>query len=964
MSPQGYARWIRCDIHVHTPFDKEKAFGEDTDRACTALMQGDDTAIRRIASKYFDACRASGLSLVGVTDHNGCAGHRALAPFWAELNSDAAAKGEATVAFLPGAEVTVGSERPVHILLLFDEMTPHDDIDRCINLVFGVGERFDPATGSPRAAGRTVPQFLATVRDYCQPAGGERALSYAVVPAHCQGESGLIRELRGSLKRLVVKHQDWNGFQVSGDWGQERDFREMLAEWIAAKRGRDWSSLTREQKDVFRKMEHWPVIEASDPAKYEDVGSEFVWLKMEVPSLEGLRLALLDPESRLRLRAAGCPACDYPLITSIRVQNSELFDDVYLNLSPQLNTLIGGRGTGKTSLLEYARHGLDRAKPDDFIGQTETMRAELRQFLGLKPERGRAGDAGTLLDDYRITLGLRVANADYVVVRDKTGHSIFQDGQQLPPEDIDLRTLIEPTIMSQREMASIARDPEAQRLVVDSLVRRTIRSECAAKRKAALESLEMAQRARDLLLTETSALGPLRTQLRQVRGLIDTLGAPGREETLDAMERVANVQNWLVKADAVLARVSRRVLETADEVKDEITTLPTMEVEAGSWLSGVQDDVIAALGALETQLRDLAKGPVEFASDLARGREKEWDPGAQKAVKAYEELTSTLAEEGVDLSQRSGLSERRLSLEEQVGSLERDADGIKAKLLAVEDARNALFKAAGAITRARTEVAAELAVQQADVAIDVSQLRDDKGLINSRDRWFAGTRMQSKDWETIVRYVLDETGDVQGRLMLVVEALRHDRVRANAEGVSFTAADSRLAALIGADAPLSGYYYAAIARADEANLNQMEAFVPDDRIEAKFRDNDGQMKPIEHGSLGQKSTAILALLLAAGDQPLIIDQPEDDIDNRYVYDVVVSLLRRRKFQRQIIVASHNANIPVNGDAEMIAVLGVQSGIGDVKDGGSIDRRAIKEMVNDVMEGGREAFALRSERYGF
>jgi len=193
--------------------------------------------------------------------------------------------------------------------------------------------------------------------------------------------------------------------------------------------------------------------------------------------------------------------------------------------------------------------------------------------------------------------------------------------------------------------------------------------------------------------------------------------------------------------------------------------------------------------------------------------------------------------------------------------------------------------------------------------------------------------------------------------------LKHDYEQASGDGVALTDDNSELVSLLG-KGTLTGHYKSAVARVAADTLNHIERYIPEDSIETRFRDNDGAMKPLEHASLGQKSTAILALLLTAGTQPLIIDQPEDDIDNRYVYDVVVGLLRQRKFQRQIIVASHNANIPVNGDAEMIAVLGVDAGLGELKDCGSIDSLAIKEPVNDVMEGSRQAFALRRERYGF
>ena len=198
-----------------------------------------------------------------------------------------------------------------------------------------------------------------------------------------------------------------------------------------------------------------------------------------------------------------------------------------------------------------------------------------------------------------------------------------------------------------------------------------------------------------------------------------------------------------------------------------------------------------------------------------------------------------------------------------------------------------------------------------------------------------------------------------------MEALRADLDRTAEQGRSIDAQSSRVAGLLGeAGARLTGHFYRALERREHIRLDEMERFLPEDAVEARVRSSDGSFKPITTGSVGQRSTAILSLLLSSGDKPLLIDQPEDDLDNRYVYDVVVSLLRRRKFYRQIVIATHNANIPVNGDAELIVALGTENQLGTSLCAGSIDRKNVKEYVSAIMEGSEEAFRLRRERYGF
>jgi hypothetical protein len=123
-------------------------------------------------------------------------------------------------------------------------------------------------------------------------------------------------------------------------------------------------------------------------------------------------------------------------------------------------------------------------------------------------------------------------------------------------------------------------------------------------------------------------------------------------------------------------------------------------------------------------------------------------------------------------------------------------------------------------------------------------------------------------------------------------------------------------------------------------------------------------------STGQKATAVLLLLLLESDAPLVVDQPEDDLDNRFITDGVVPKMREEKRKRQFIFATHNANIPVLGDAELILGLSASGEAGQgkaeipVEHMGSIDDRPVRELVEEILEGGKDAFEMRRLKYGF
>ena len=123
------------------------------------------------------------------------------------------------------------------------------------------------------------------------------------------------------------------------------------------------------------------------------------------------------------------------------------------------------------------------------------------------------------------------------------------------------------------------------------------------------------------------------------------------------------------------------------------------------------------------------------------------------------------------------------------------------------------------------------------------------------------------------------------------------------------------------------------------------------------------MAVIDKLSIGQKATALLLLLFAQEDRIIVLDQPEEDLDNRFIYEDVVKILREMKEKRQLFIATHNANIPVLGDSELILVLDTKNERCVIGNKGSIDKEDIKEDIKNIMEGGEEAFRIRVEKYG-
>jgi DNA repair ATPase RecN len=975
---------------VHTPFDGEKKFGEDIRGAIEAFKKADTTRLAQIAERFVKACRAAadgvGLDLVALTDHNSIEGYRRLRPFFDSIAQRARDAGSSMPAILPGVEFSVGGERPLHFLVIFGSDTKPDDIDKLSQFVFGAREPFDPKTGTPRATGESVNEFLKKLYEFCRPPTGERHLHFVLLPAHADGERGVGREtgtnelgvatgiweeMKGHLRQWTVARTDWNGFETARAFDKlPQAFRELLLRWAAARRGEDWDRLTDAQKNRYREQRHWALVECSDPHRYEAIGTRYAWLKMEVPDVEGIRLALLDPESRLRRMADGPPGRAYPRVERLQIRNTDFFEDIEIPFNPCLTTLIGGRGSGKSTVAEYLRYAFDRARPEDFPGEGgDEIRTNVEALLALKRARDYGETPGTLLPGWELKADLVVAERRYRVQRAQEGLTVVRDpdtaSAQLAP--LEVRSLVAPRILSQRQIARIARDPASQRSELDALLDGNQLRQFDEERRQLVERLTQLQATRARLKERRKTLPARQTELQKINDQIAFLEASGGKEILARFDAYQREEHWLNDALLEVGSLATTFEEQAVAARDGVDRVgtPPAGTSNENWLRQVSERLKARFEQAAAALRNEATSLGEFVQSVRNEQQQRWQPGFQQARQEYDRLREEMKARGVDFTQHEKLLQQRALLQREVEELRRLDEEIGRTEAAIGDTRGSLVRLYEVRLELRRQQAGALEALDADVRLEVLGFRDRKDFESRREEWFAGAGLQERDWTLLVEYVFASSGSVPDRIAGLATALRKDIEQTQDQGRAPDPGNAAITALLGVEsASLTKFFFRALERAGRIRLDEMERFLPEDAVEAKVRGADGILKPITTGSVGERSTAILSLLLSAGNQPLIIDQPEDDLDNRYVYDVVVSLLRRRKFSRQIIIATHNANIPVNGDAELIVALGTEKRFGIVLASGSIDRPDVKEQVSVIMEGSAEAFRLRSERYGY
>ena len=146
----------------------------------------------------------------------------------------------------------------------------------------------------------------------------------------------------------------------------------------------------------------------------------------------------------------------------------------------------------------------------------------------------------------------------------------------------------------------------------------------------------------------------------------------------------------------------------------------------------------------------------------------------------------------------------------------------------------------------------------------------------------------------------------------------------------------------------------------EDTMTDILMWVPNDRLSLEIKINN-KFVSVDAGSPGQRTSAILSLIFNLSDSPIIIDQPEDDLDTRNITNIVVNGINRAKTKQQIILVTHNPNIVVNTNSEQVIQLDYKCGQIDNACSGALQNHDVRDAICEVMEGGKEALEKRYYR---
>ena len=877
---------------------------------------------------------------VAVTDHN--------SGDWIDSLQDALHKLEQEkhldyrpLTLFPGIEITANAN--VHILAVFDIDKGTKDIDALLGSVGYKGSRGK----SDVAAKSSAVEVVEAISD----AGAIPIL------AHVDGPAGAW-ELSGNTLAPLLDCEGLFSMEV-----------------VDASRSKPelYSSRKLAWAEVLGSDSHHP----TGTAGCRHPGSHFTWVKMACPSKEGLRLALLDGERFSIRRSDDQQPFDPFKIPEHRIESIEIRNARYMgrsqpariDLNPWLNALVGGRGTGKSTVIHALRFASRREHELTDLEERSAVRMTFERFNRVPANRQ---DQGGLNAETEVT---------WIVMRNGVRHKVNwrnegqpevlecigtenwrqAEVQAVTPERFPLR------LFNQGQIAELAGDSQAALLrVIDAAadiapLRAKFNDACNA------------------FYATRSRIRELDTKLARQEGVL--LEKEDVEHKLGAFEgNHSDLLKDYRRRDRQRRESQRQFGEAigaAKRIEGLAETLQLDDLPSGLFHTDTEEDqgateVLAELSGmvnttktnLLSEARRLRQGVKVQQEALASGA---WQKALDDATHHYEELIDTLHAQGVsDPSAHGKLMQDKQQIDLELRRLESER---QERRRLVDESTRQLESAAQArreISDARTTFLASTLAHNEFVRINSQAYGYEKRVIERSlrrvlnigdDRFQADILTQNEGQEShgIVADFLEDLPDATDDRRIELES-RIKKIKGRFEVACNDNGD------------FGGHFNNYLKREFRNSpefLDRLLVWFPEDGLDVQYsRRGDGHdFQPIGHASAGQRSAAMLAFLMAHGDEPLVLDQPEDDLDNNLIYELVVRQIRENKVRRQIIVVTHNPNVVVNGDAEMLHAFHFVNGQCAVALSGSLQDAKMRDKVCAIMEGGREAFARRYRRLG-
>lgn len=858
------AIWLRADFHLHTKADKEFTYTGNENDFCRL---------------YVEQLKSQNINVGVITNHNKFDKNEFVA-----LRKKALKEG---IGLFAGVELSVkDGANGIHCLLVFDFekwcINGEDFINQFLTAAFeGIANRENENT-------RCKYNFETVLQKLNEHANNGR--DSFIILAHVEQNSGFFNELDGGRIQQFVSNDLFSHFVLG--FQKVRTYDKIAT----------WKTWFGDKLPAF--------VEGSDCKNIEEIGrphqqngeAKTTYIKIGDFNFEALRFALTDFNYRVKLNSK--PEIKNSYIKSIAFEGG-LLDETKIDFSPELNTLIGIRGSGKSSVLEILRYTLGIP--------LSPIAVDPRYKDGLIENVLRSGGKS-------IVTIVNKQKEEYRIEKIYGQKEDIYKGNVLQPSISVSAVFDYPVYFGQKDLSNKDADFEAdliQRLVGTRL--KDIQSKIEQKKRE---------------------VGNIVAEIKKLRNLNDL-----KKET-ETVIKNAEHQLKFFREKGVEDKLKQQTLFDSD-----VSKLSQSESSVRSYLNELQS-LIANHDYFFQQEISGSEVNQEFF-DEAKNLLKELKSEFEK-LKSIQKNSVLLQEKYKELIakinvKKDGLKEEFAKIKREIGTdtinpdnfltLNRQIDTSRLKLLEIDKSE-----------KKRKEWQDELLKKLADLDnlwLDEYQLLEKEvNRINEAESKlsiaveFKGRRDKFTDK---MKQIFRGSG-IRETAYQEVETTYKDFIQIYKDS-------SKLNTILNENQVVD------FKRRFSENLEDLLTFKVDNKIVIQYNG-----KSLDKHSLGQRASALILFLLAQKENDvLIIDQPEDDLDNQTIYDEVIKELKKIKGNMQFIFATHNANIPVLGDSEKVVACSYDEKKITVHSG-SIDNHQTQRFIVDIMEGGDEAFSRRKNIY--
>jgi len=844
--------WLRADFHLHTKADKEFNYvGEEND----------------FSKLYTEQLNNQNIGIGVITNHNKFDKSEFIA-----LKKKAKLHG---IGLFPGLESSL--KEGIHILIVFDDIWyigNNDNINDFIkNAFYGIKNYDLPPYPNSKFDLENAVKALNDI-----------GYDYFIILAHIDDNNGLFKVLTGRTLDAFIQDEAFEKVLAVQKSGNKENYKRLCEKC---------------KREIA-------CVEGSDNAEggIKAIGSgRKTYLKIGDFNFEALTFALMDKDNRLSSIKA--PEIENIYIKSISFEGG-LLDGKTLNFSPELNNIIGIRGSGKSSILEILRYSLNIQLGKQAVDPN--YKNDLIEYA--------------LKSGGKIIVTVVNEHKEEYVIEKILGQKedIFKDGIR---QDISLDGVIKkrPVYFGQKDLSNKDIDFEAD--LIHKLIGNKLEN---VKSKIASKNIEI-----ESIVTEIKKLRNLNeikkdteTNIKDAKHQLEKYKEHDIETKLkqqslfdNDISKLSDIQNTIIK-----------YISDLQNIIDDYTYFYNQELSGSDVNKELFEEAKQVFSDLNNEFKKLQQilinsktiyskfhNIIEKISDKKEGLKEEF-----ARIKREINVPSLNPDDFLKLNRLIETSNLKLR---EIEKSEKKRAELKKTLNDKLYELNELWREEYEILKNEID-RINMAENKLGIEVKFKERRDK--FLNELKEVFRGTNIRVTAYEEI-------TGKYKDFIEIFKSLKPLEQILNENQLVDFK-------------------------RRFIEHQSELLTYQVENQFIIKYNE-----KPLKALSLGQRASALILFLLAQKESDiLIIDQPEDDLDNQTIYEEVIKEIKGLKGNMQFIFATHNANIPVLGDSEkVIACTYVENKKIELY-AGTIDNREIQHQIINIMEGGREAFRMRKNIY--